>query len=1009
MNTMTESQQLGLSRPEITLDPPDFSALNKSLPKSHSESIGYRLYHLTEIGNGKAVTYRLAMANVISVLNHTDCSALYCLSGNKNGIELYIGVTSHKQEADVHETGISLCAAFEGNFLGAKLTPVPNDSSQLDELLKASNHLGLITGVPSYNEDESAQGDEDFQGIDRLANSLIGETWQLLVVAEPGTDQEIRKTLEQILDFSTELSAYVKQSVQHATNTGSQKTVAEGTSSGRSEGKSTSDALNKSKSASSNSNASTGSTTSGSSTSKGTATSDTSSQTRTLSTNENNTVGSNSSKTNGTSGGESHTLSVERIDKRYEEMQRHLSEILLERFRQGRSKGMFRTAVYASAKKKAVFNRLTSGILSIFQGNRAAMTPLRVHKIQSKGNIDLAELFSSKHWPCKKQDCRRALAHSIPFNDQQNALESATWLNTQELSLIAGLPSMELPGLKIRKSVAFALNTSEIRGDGTLLKLGKIIQHGRLLPNKSVNLPCSELSRHVFITGVTGAGKTTTCMKILLESKLPFLVIEPAKTEYRALYKLDNGIEYYTLGREDLTPFRLNPFELVSNKENLASHIATLNATMAAAFPMEAAMPFIVEEAIINAYKQKGWDIHSGVNFFADDPFADGANAWPTFSDMITELDNVIKSKRMGKEFEDKYRGSLVARFTNLTVGTKGRMLNTRHSLDFDQLLDKRVVIELDELKDEQDKALFMGLIISRLAECMKHRHSLQPSFQHLTLIEEAHRLLSKPEPGDAGAKRMGVNMFANLLAEVRKYGEGLIIADQIPNKLVSDVIKNTNIKIVHRLFAADDRNTIGDAMGLSDEQKDFLPLLQPGETVIYCGGWHAPVLVKIDEDTKTSGGDIPEKKFKQQGRKPLWEQRKRLLPKLSAQPKMVDKDVLADFLYDGGIMLNMALRIAMLGIEEETLQDRTNIQTRYLGRYQKWSERLDVPLPAISVLLTALLMDCAIIPLCSAGDLKSYEALLPPVFYNLAVSLEQFTKGKDIISNSPLHMLDSI
>lgn len=189
---------------------------------------------------------------------------------------------------------------------------------------------------------------------------------------------------------------------------------------------------------------------------------------------------------------------------------------------------------------------------------------------------------------------------------------------------------------------------------------------------------------------------------------------------------------------------------------------------------------------------------------------------------MIAQLDKVITSKQMGREFEEKYRGSLVARLTSLTLGVKGRMLNSRYSMNFDQLLDRRVVIEMEEIKDEKDKALLMGLIINRLAECMKQRHRIQPDFRHLTLIEEAHRLLSRPEPGDAESKKMGVEMFANLLAEVRKYGEGLIIADQIPNKLIADVIKNTNTKIVHRLFAADDRKIIGDAIGLSEEQQAF-------------------------------------------------------------------------------------------------------------------------------------------------------------------------------------------
>jgi DNA helicase HerA-like ATPase len=105
-------------------------------------------------------------------------------------------------------------------------------------------------------------------------------------------------------------------------------------------------------------------------------------------------------------------------------------------------------------------------------------------------------------------------------------------------------------------------------------------------------------------------------------------------------------------------------------------------------------------------------------------------------------------------------------------------------------MLDKKVVIELEDLRDEQDKCLMMGLLIGRVAEAVKQRHKKDHSFQHLTLLEEAHRLLSKPQGGEDSSKRLGVELFANLLAEVRKYGEGLIIADQIPNKLTPEVLK---------------------------------------------------------------------------------------------------------------------------------------------------------------------------------------------------------------------------
>lgn len=436
--------------------------------------------------------------------------------------------------------------------------------------------------------------------------------------------------------------------------------------------------------------------------------------------------------------------------------------------------------------------------------------------------------------------------------------------------------------MKIRKCVDFALNPPPV-AEGRALTMGQVIQHGRVLSFKPLSLDKHELNKHIFITGVTGAGKTTTCMTLLLESGLPFLVIEPAKTEYRELYQKAPDVQYLCLGREDLTPFRLNPFELVSPGEQLTGHIDILKNALTAVFPMEAAMPMIVTEAIILAYEKKGWDIHNNHNVLFESPFAVNSGAWPNFSDMIAELGNVIKSKGMGQEFEQKYQGSLVARLTDLTKGTKSRMLNVRHSLDFDALLDKKVVIELDELKDESDKSLLMALIVTRFAESIKQRYLREPGYRHLTLIEEAHRLLAKPEPGEAGSKKLGVEMFSNLLAEVRKYGEGLIIADQIPNKLVTDVIKNTNTKIVHRLFSADDREVIGNAITLSDEQKNFLPSLQTGQAVVYGGGWHGAVLTQITSHANTTGDPIDERLIAERGVHYWWPQRARLFPQLAA------------------------------------------------------------------------------------------------------------------------------
>lgn len=919
------------------------------------------------------------MGNVLACLNKAHSRLVYLLSGTPQGVEFYIGVASEEQVSDdeLHDLAEMLHSAFCGNFLGAQLEPLRDGDARLQVVCADAKYQGIITGVPSFN-DENHQIEEDFQGIERLVNSMLGQTWQLVIVAEPSSEQEIRNTLYRLYDLSTEISSYQKDLVQKSENLSVGHSEADQTSHSTTTGENRATTLGKNEGASethgygtSKSSGSSGYS-SGSSTNQSQAKNWGKSESMTSGTSHSETQGSSKSLTATINRTEGVAYTRERNNKLAEELHKHIGEKLIPRFQEGLSKGMFRSAMYLRANHKATYEQLKSSVLSIFQGNQPTLTPLRVHDVSPKLSPLRLNVLSAP----QEADRTTALLQSIPNDPSKQTLWQATWLTTRELTLIAGLPAKELPGIKIRESVDFALNTpADDLPDDAVLQLGSIVQHGRPLEHKQVRLIKDELNKHVFISGVTGAGKTTTCMKLLVESGLPFLVIEPAKTEYRALRTLCPDLEIYVLGREDLTPFRLNPFELVSPQENLTGHIDLLKATLTAVFPMEASMPYIVAEAIINAYKSKGWDIHSGENFFHSAPRKPDAQAWPTFTDMIAELDGVIKSARMGMEFEEKYRGSLVSRLKDLTVGTKGRMINTRYSLEFDQLLDKRVVIELDEIKDEQDKALFMALILQRLAESIKHRHARDKNFRHLTLIEEAHRLLARPEPGESDAKKQGVQTFANLLAEVRKYGEGLIIADQIPNKLVPDVIKNTHTKIVHRLFAADDRNTIGDAIGLSDEQKDFLPLLQPGEAIVYCGGWHAAVRVKVNANTDTARDEIGEEDIRAQGRNLLWAQRTQLYPRLAAHPAASDRTRLGLLIAKGIPLINAMLsafylsRINDPDKESRIKEQQVKLQNWFAMRFTQLEAETGLADSELSSALTALFFDVS-------GYTKSKETM---------------------------------
>ena len=154
------------------------------------------------------------------------------------------------------------------------------------------------------------------------------------------------------------------------------------------------------------------------------------------------------------------------------------------------------------------------------------------------------------------------------------------------------------------------------------------------------------------------------------------------------------------------------------------------------------------------------------------------------------------------------------------------------------RLLDHPVILELKSLGSGDEQALMMALLLNAITEHYQASRGASPDLVHVTLVEEAHRLLARSEGGksaqDAQAKEKAAEAFANTLAENRKYGEGVIIAEQLPTKLVQDAVKNTNLKIMHRLTAEDDRRYLGETMGLDEAQLQFATRLQTGEALLY-------------------------------------------------------------------------------------------------------------------------------------------------------------------------------
>ena len=576
------------------------------------------------------------------------------------------------------------------------------------------------------------------------------------------------------------------------------------------------------------------------------------SESDTHSTNISDTESYNSNSSHSDSDGRSITASVDVVNKKAAEFLKYIDETLLPRLVVGGNRGMFKTAVYLLTETKSVNARLSNNVTAIFQGNSNAFTPLRVSAILPNGSYVC-------DWQIHRLDSGVTLPYKALYGvaGPSNQIDLATCLNSDEVGIMAGLPLTEIPGVALRRYVSFGLNPSQVQqSEMEPVYLGQLVYGDKILTDNDVKLDKKSFSKHIFVTGITGSGKTVTCKRLLRSAAMPFLVIEPAKTEYQELL-LEPGMEdviVFTIGTESGLPFRFNPFEMLPG-ENLTAHIDLVKAAFMSSFHFEASMPQIFEIAMYRVYKKCGWDTDTGEYMGKE------KNKWPTLTEFITQLEDVVKEQKFGLELEGNYRGSLISRIANLTYGAKGKMLNCLRSIDFEKLLKSKVVIEMEDLKSPQDKALIMALIMGRLNEAVKHSYRQDKNFRHITLIEEAHRLLSKVLPGDDEGKKYSVSMFTDMLAEIRKYGESLIIVDQIPNKLAEDVLKNTATKIVHKLVAKDDKEAIGDTMMLEDEQKTFLSNLLTGRAIMFTENWHKPVCVQVEATIQNQNcGNIDER-----------------------------------------------------------------------------------------------------------------------------------------------------
>jgi len=460
------------------------------------------------------------------------------------------------------------------------------------------------------------------------------------------------------------------------------------------------------------------------------------------------------------------------------------------------------------------------------------------------GSADLSSHPYRLRVPERARDLADALAATSSGPADDSAVPFAATAGI--LAALAGLPRREVPGVRLL-DVGYFDVTAEPSGDDEV-GVGTILD-GQDRAVGELGVPLATLNRHALITGATGSGKSQTVRHLLEQltrARIPWLVVEPVKSEYAAMAGriAAAGGELTVISPADpaAIPLAVNPLAPEPGYP-VQAHIDMVRALFLAAFDAHEPFPQIMSQALQRVYESCGWDPVSG----AGQPGAAVPPAVPTLAQLQAAAIEVITEVGYGPELQADVRGFVDVRLRSLRTGSAGRFFEGGHPADIAELLRRNVVLAIEDVANDEDKAFLIGTLIIRIVEYLRLRARAgggpAEDLRHVIVIEEAHRLLRADREG---ASAHAVELFASLLAEIRAYGEGLLIAEQIPAKLVADVVKNTALKIVHRLPAQDDRELVGATMNLDAEQSRQVVSFPPGVAAVFADGMDRPLRVRV-------------------------------------------------------------------------------------------------------------------------------------------------------------------
>ena len=816
-----------------------------------------RFFQLLEFSCKKGEDIFQKLSTVYHATMSQGCNLAIILDVESIGapVKIYIGVRSEDDnniENQLIPSFITLKNGIESNFPGTKLKDVPsqeNLTNLLDDVF--NNHVNYISSVScvASSRDKSHTENKLFiQGLERFIDVMGGNTYTALFIADPIPKSELIDIRNGYENLYTQLSSFNKDSWSY--NENDSKSVMESFSDAVS--KSISNGISNAKSHAVNIGVphKIGASYSNSTTK---TYSETDASTHT------NTEGTTDTK------GTGKTIQIETINKSIDEMLKRI-EMQLKRTQEGEDYGAYNCAAYFLSSKKDSNILAANTYRALMLGEGSSVESGAINNWSVSENPDDIENL--------KKYLKRFVHPIFESNiSDANGIEMpkikytpGSLVSGLELPIHLGLPTKSVYGMPVIEHAEFGRNITDKGSfgsqDNRRINIGKIYNMGKVEEQANVDLNIAGLTAHTFITGSTGSGKSNTIYQMLdnlNKEKINFLVVEPAKGEYKSAFAHRDDVTVYGTNNkiDNQEMLRINPFSFPENIHVL-EHLDRLVEIFNVCWPMYAAMPAILKDSIHRAYEIAGWDMINSENKYDN-------NLFPTFVDVYKQIRKVLEESDYSQDNKGDYTGSLVTRLKSLTNGING-LIFTPDEISSHDLFDTNVIVDLSRIGSSETKSLIMGLLVLKLQEYRLNSPKANQELRHVTVLEEAHNLLRRTstEQSSDSSNLLGksVEMLANAIAEMRTYGEGFIIADQSPGLLDMSVIRNTNTKIIMRLPDYSDRELVGLAAGLNDEQIIELAKLDNGVAAIKQSEWLEAILCKVEkyEFTESSGPSIIKK-----------------------------------------------------------------------------------------------------------------------------------------------------